>query len=802
MVDERRLMVLVLDGRPVRSANLVGRVGRFLKQNMDPLASEVHVQVRIECHSSVDTCDVATALDSADAAFLLLHDPNLTRTFRGTLAKRLARDPRRPKCKVIVFGGGSLDETSITSLREQVPNRQQWLETCPGVLGDSPDEHGADAGLDADKPAIEKALAELLGVKDPQPYLAPPRASGDNTEASVYYRHDLANAFPPVRQGLEIALQGLDVNVHELLHDSQRLVKLWEHKLPDHVRQLNHRLVSLLKPEEVKLGHAAIQDALSIARELCDYARSLRPPARSVGDIPALYNEFKAGGTVKLLWIDDDEQWFQALNPQLFACGIEVTFVPRMDDWQAAPRLAAKHDAVLVDIMLRGQGKCIQDALSAQMVSAEDAIVDANAGVGIVRLLRHNWPSPPVFMLSADATLDVVQACTRLGAINYFPKQDLNLIRLVTDIRREVARHRKEEEQRRKTSNGKLIVLASEDPAMEALLDLDKYARRRLPVILLGESGSGKEEFAYEYGLRAGGAFYPVNGGELAASLHASDLRGHKGGSFTDAREDSPGIIEEADGGVLFIDEIDKLEKPVQAALITFLSNHKVRRVGGRESREVNVAVIMATNRNLNQLLDEGVLLSDWRRRLGHPVVIPSLQQRAQVVDAIAKVLVHRIWTEQRRAAPKFDPGAAQWLRSQAASGAFRDLNFTGLKELLEEVEVGPQEADTVTETMLSGTWAKQRARWEGAPRCGGNSEAPERAAALALYDQIIQQPGQDIREILERVEGNLWHKFLDKEPNQKKLSGMLGMDYDLVRRKICDLRKKGLLTRHSRAEP
>lgn len=797
MIHQRiRLTALVLDRRSVRSANLLWRVAAFLKANArDPADYESGLDLSIVSCSKATDLDVGRALCEADAALILLHYADCPAAFRAQVLGALQKAPPGFRCRAVVYGLNPPDPSEVGRLRSKLSAIGHTLEVCVGVSADD-GAGGVRAGLDEGKPPVERVLSELLGIADPRPYSSYGRASMEVDPKLVSLRHDMENACGPLYWAVKCAEASLASRGHlrEVWRETRKYVDRVSPQLPAYVIEIIRRLDDALS---VQLSDSSDHDlcgVVEMAAQLKAFAESLQPAQAALEGLPALADELRAMGPVRLLWIDDDTHWFSALDPLLSRCGIAVHFMPHVADWREVSEVAAQHDAVLLDIMLRGQGQRIHDALAEQDLFPEEHIDDNNAGIGVLCLIGASCRALPAFMLSAYPTADLVRTCTQYGAVRYFVKGQFNPLDLARDVRLEVMRRRREDERLLQTRNTRLIILGREDPASEALAALSRYAERRLPVLLLGESGSGKEEFAIEYAQKAGcGSRYRVvRCHELNPTLHGSELFGSVRGAYSGAT-DRAGLLEEADNGVVFIDEIDKLEKHLQAALLTFLSVHEVRRVGGTTAKRLNVAIVMATNRDLQCLLDEGALLPDWRRRVGRPVAVPSLQQRTDVVGGIASVLVDRIWRRQEKPNPALDTDATTWLETRAREGAFRGWNFGALVSMLEEVEIWSDSVTTVTAKMLSTAWGRLGARLSEVGAGAVADGSAERAAALALYVCIQRQPGRGIGAIRGKVEGCLWEKLLE-DHTQRSIAALLGMSYAAVRQKLRELRRKNLL--------
>ncbi len=213
----------------------------------------------------------------------------------------------------------------------------------------------------------------------------------------------------------------------------------------------------------------------------------------------------------------------------------------------------------------------------------------------------------------------------------------------------------------------------ADDPAVRsALRKAEAAALRRLPILIRGETGTGKEQVAHHVHRASGrrGAFVPVNCAALTGSLIEAELFGHADGAFTGARRGgAPGLVCEADGGTLFLDEIGDMPLALQAVLLRLLDNWSVRPVGGGRTRRVDVLLVAATNIGVEEAVEAGRFRPDLYYRLNTvPVVLPALRDRSDL-----KVIARRLLAE---VAPDstIDPEALEHLAAWRWPGNIREL--------------------------------------------------------------------------------------------------------------------------------
>jgi DNA-binding NtrC family response regulator len=280
---------------------------------------------------------------------------------------------------------------------------------------------------------------------------------------------------------------------------------------------------------------------------------------------------------------------------------------------------------------------------------------------------------------------------------------------------------------------------------------LPKLASCDAPVLLRGETGTGKELFAralHYLSPRKGRPFVPVNCGAVPEMLIESELFGHVKGAFTDARLDRPGVVALAEGGTLFLDEIDSLPPKGQVAVLRFLQDREYRPVGGQRLRSADLRVVVATNTDLGTRVAEGRFRHDLLFRLDVlSLDLPPLAQRTEDIPLLARHFVSRFAALYGRPLPVLDAAAEAWLLSRPWPGNIRELeNVLHRAVLLAEdgrVALPPGETALPVEAPGSPLWAGglrqacAKARWETEDRylrqlmalTGGNvSEAARRA--------------------------------------------------------------------------
>ncbi len=223
------------------------------------------------------------------------------------------------------------------------------------------------------------------------------------------------------------------------------------------------------------------------------------------------------------------------------------------------------------------------------------------------------------------------------------------------------------------------VALIGESPAIRAIrATLERLAASRLPILILGEPGTGKEIAArsvHQWSERNAGPFVAVNCGAIPATLLESELFGHERGAFTGANESRPGRFETAHAGTLLLDEIGELSQAGQAALLRVLEEGLVTRVGGRSARPIDVRIVAATNRNPTERIASGDFRADLYYRLaGAAIEMPPLRERKEDLPLLTEHLLARFAARERLPMRRPSPEAAARLSEHDWPGNIREL--------------------------------------------------------------------------------------------------------------------------------
>ena len=233
----------------------------------------------------------------------------------------------------------------------------------------------------------------------------------------------------------------------------------------------------------------------------------------------------------------------------------------------------------------------------------------------------------------------------------------------------------------------KVTLLGKSPVFTRALALIEKLARLSAPVMIEGETGTGKELAAraiHYGGARREQPFVPVNCGTIPDTLIESELFGYLKGAFTDARADTPGLVSAAEGGTLFLDEVDALSPRAQVAVLRFLQDGSFRPVGSRVERKADLRIIAASNTSLDELSVSGRFRLDLLYRLKIlSLRLPPLRDRDDDVMLLAREFLERCRTEFRCAVRKLDENSCDWFYRYRWPGNIRELEGLVYREAM-----------------------------------------------------------------------------------------------------------------------
>jgi len=362
--------------------------------------------------------------------------------------------------------------------------------------------------------------------------------------------------------------------------------------------------------------------------------------------------------SLKILFADDEEPLQELMKNELPRMGHTVSICP--DGLTAAAALEKNtYDCVLVDLDMPGMN-----------------------GIEVITYAKELSPETEAVVMTGKSTMDSAIAALRQGAFDYLTKpcklMELHSLLQRVAEKRELTKKCVALAHRLEHVEGDRSLIGGGKPMQHVRDLIVKVAPSNSTVLILGETGSGKELVAravHDQSSRSDKPFVAINCGALPESLIESELFGHRKGAFTGADEHRVGLFELADGGTLFLDEIGELPKAMQAKLLRVLESGDIRRVGDNDAINVDVRVVCATHRDLEQMLEDGDFREDLMYRINtFEISLPPLRDRVVDIPELAKHLYCRFQTNGGTADKLFSPDALDALQSHSWPGNVREL--------------------------------------------------------------------------------------------------------------------------------
>ncbi len=328
---------------------------------------------------------------------------------------------------------------------------------------------------------------------------------------------------------------------------------------------------------------------------------------------------------------------------------------------------------------------CDNAARAAELLRTEtfdlvlsDVVMPGKDGLALLEELKRAGVKTPIVMISGQANVEMAVRAVKLGALDFLEKP-LTTDKLLVTVENALRLARLEEENRELRRRLGKHELAGSGPAMQKLLaQIRRVAPSETRVCILGETGTGKELVAraiHEMSGRKDGSFVTLNCAAVPAELIESELFGHEKGAFTGAAARHTGKFEQADGGTLFLDEIGDMPLPMQAKLLRVLEEGEVERVGGDKPIQVNVRVLVATHRNLEELVKRNAFRRDlYHRVYVFPLALAPLRERPEDFPDLAAHFARQVAALNGWKCKEFSPEAIAALRQYAWPGNVREL--------------------------------------------------------------------------------------------------------------------------------
>ncbi len=330
--------------------------------------------------------------------------------------------------------------------------------------------------------------------------------------------------------------------------------------------------------------------------------------------------------SLRVLFVDDEMSLREFMRSELPRLGHHVTVC---EDGRAALKALERStfDAAILDLRMPGL-----------------------SGLDVLEHLKKISPDTEAVVMTGHASIETATQAMRLGAADYITKPcklaDIEAVLTRMADRRELKHKNLALESRVQKAEGPSTLIGKSPAMQEVHRFLAMVAPTEATVLILGETGCGKELAArtlWQLSNRANMPFIPVNCGALAEHLVESELFGHRKGAFTSAEKDHKGIFEVANGGTVFLDEVGELPKNVQVKLLRFLESKEVRRVGDTQPFRSDVRVVCATHRDLRQMIADGEFREDLYFRINSfEVRLPPLRERREDIPELALHLLAR----------------------------------------------------------------------------------------------------------------------------------------------------------------
>ena len=417
-----------------------------------------------------------------------------------------------------------------------------------------------------------------------------------------------------------------------------------------------------------------------------------------------------------------------------------------------------------------------------------DVVLPDESGFDLIPRIKRMRPELPILVMSAQNTLLTAITAAERGAFEYLPKP-FDLKELTSVVMRALASPQARPGGIAETGEEKLPLIGRSPAMQEIYRVIARLTQTDLTVMIMGESGTGKELVAralHDYGKRRHGSFVAVNMAAIPKELVESELFGHERGAFTGATNRGIGRFEQAEGGTLFLDEIGDMPLEAQTRLLRVLQQGEYTTVGGRTAIKTDVRIIAATNRDLRQLIGQGLFREDLYYRLNVvPLRLPPLRER---VEDIPDLVRHFLRKAEDEGLPHktLDNDALDMLRRHRWPGNVREL-----ENLIRRLAV-LQSGDAISAGSVSAE-LKEPAKTFAAD----SGEGPQSLAASVeqyltqyflaqgdrlpppgVYDRIVQEVERPLISIcLAATRGN-----------QIRAAQLLGLNRNTLRKKIRDL--------------
>ncbi len=453
----------------------------------------------------------------------------------------------------------------------------------------------------------------------------------------------------------------------------------------------------------------------------------------------------------KILVVDDEKGMRDFLEIMLKREGYAVDISPSAKD--AIQYIKHKScDLVITDIKMPGVG-----------------------GIGLLKAIKEITPETVVIMITAYASVDTAVEAMKLGALDYFTKpfqvDDIKMrINMALD-RKKLVRENIQLKRELKNRYGFRNMIGTSKPMIEVYDLIKRIAKTKTSVLITGESGTGKELIAkavhYE-GNRKDGPFIAINCGAIPENLLESELFGYQKGAFTGAITNKAGLLEVADGGTVFLDEITEMPIHLQVKLLRFIQERSLRRVGGTDDSHVDVRIISASNRAIREEIKEGRFREDLYYRINViSIDMPALREKKEDIPLLAEHFREKYAKEFDKEIRGISSEAMEYLKSYDYPGNVRELeNILERAVALENTRIILTEA--IPSYVVNGPRDIDILR----------SERDEHPA--------LPSGGIDLEETVEDFEKRMLREALEESSGVKKTAAkLLGLSFRSIRYKL-----------------
>src|ERR1700690_1343264 len=324
----------------------------------------------------------------------------------------------------------------------------------------------------------------------------------------------------------------------------------------------------------------------------------------------------------------------------------------------------AGHEAVVCDNAVRALELARTQPFD---LILSDVVMPRRDGLALLEDLKSAGVAAPIVMMSGQAHIEMAVRATRLGALDFLEKP-LSTEKLLVTVENALKLTRLETENRDlRTRVGKHTLVWTGETMRRVMAQIERVAQSEARICIYGETGTGKELVArtlHEKSNRAAGPFVTLNCAAVPAELIESELFGHEKGSFTGAAQRHTGKFEQAHRGTLFLDEIGDMPAAMQAKLLRVLEEGEVERIGASKLTAVYVRVVVATHRNLEELVESGGFRRDlYHRVVVFPLTLPPLRERGEDLPALVEHFARQVSAQNGWKPVPFTPAAIDALK-------------------------------------------------------------------------------------------------------------------------------------------